>query len=85
MRYDDDDRLRRMRVCPQARKRNPDLPTHWDVREVSYVHRGKRKSVLTSLPANTYNVHRSPSKACAAKGGEDFQDPISRVSKGCSA
>ena len=30
------DRLLRMKVSPQARKRNPDLPTHWNVREVSY-------------------------------------------------
>ncbi|UJO10576.1 IS4 family transposase [Xanthomonas arboricola pv. pruni] len=55
-RYGTDDRLLRMRVSPQARKRNPALPTHWDVREVSYLHQGKRKSVLTSLPVTTYST-----------------------------
>ncbi|WP_429002618.1 transposase domain-containing protein [Xanthomonas fragariae] len=53
MRYGTDDRLLRMRVWPQARKRNPALPTHCDVGRVSYLHQGKRKSVLTWLPATT--------------------------------
>ncbi len=56
MRYGTDDRLLRMRVSPQARKPNPALPTHWDVREVSYLHQGKRKAVLTLLPATTYSA-----------------------------
>src|SRR5690606_10203010 len=34
-RYNTHDRLLEMRVSPQARKRNPALPTHWRVREVS--------------------------------------------------
>lgn len=55
-RYGKGDRLLRMKVSPQARKRNPNLPTHWDVREVSYEVRGKLKTVLTSLPANTYKA-----------------------------
>lgn len=36
VRYGTHDRLVRMKVSPQARKRNPSLPTHWEVREVSY-------------------------------------------------
>lgn len=55
-RYGPHDRLLRMRVSPQASKRNPTLPTHWDVREVSYEHQGKMRSVLTSLPANLYSA-----------------------------
>lgn len=53
-RYGKGDRLLRMKVLSQARKRNPHLPAHWDVREVSYEVKGKLKTVLTSLSANTY-------------------------------
>ncbi len=53
--YGKNDRLVRMKVSQQARKRNPDLPTHWDVRELSYEVRGKLKTVVTSLPASTYS------------------------------
>ncbi|CAM3227238.1 hypothetical protein PSFL111601_13035 [Pseudomonas floridensis] len=45
-----------MKVSQQARKRNPDLPTHWEVREVSYEVQGKLKTVVTSLPAGTYSA-----------------------------
>lgn len=55
-RYGKGDRLLRMKVSPQARTRNPSLPTHWDVREVSYAVKGKSKTVLTSLPAATYSA-----------------------------
>lgn len=55
-RYSEHDRLLRMKVSPQARKRNPALPTHWEAREVSYEIHGKLKTVMTSLPANTYNT-----------------------------
>lgn len=55
-RYGKGDRLLRMKVSPQARKRNPSLPTHWEVREVSYEVRGRTKAVLTSLPADTYSA-----------------------------
>lgn len=55
-RYGKHDRLLRMKVSAQARKRNPELPTHWDVREVSYEVRGKLRTVLTSLPAQTYSA-----------------------------
>lgn len=55
-RYSVHDRLVRMKVSPQARKRNPVLPSHWEVREVSYEIQGKVKTVMTSLPAETYNT-----------------------------
>jgi len=55
-RYGKGDRLLRMKVSAQARKRNPDLPTHWEVREVSYAVKDKIKTVLTSLPADTYSA-----------------------------
>ncbi len=42
-RYGQHDRLVRMKVSPQARKRNPTLPTHWEAREVSYEIQGKLK------------------------------------------
>ena len=35
-RYGEHDRLIRMKISPQARKRNPTLPTHWEAREVGY-------------------------------------------------
>ncbi|MET0613033.1 MAG: IS4 family transposase [Pseudomonas caspiana] len=56
VRYGEHDRLVRMKVSPQARKRNPSLPTHWEVREVSYEIQGKLKTVMTSLPASTYST-----------------------------
>lgn len=56
IRYGKQDRLLRMKVSPQARKRNPELPAYWDVREVSYEVQGKVKTVLTSLPAATYSA-----------------------------
>jgi hypothetical protein len=54
--YSRNDRLLRMKVSPQARKRNPKLPEFWEVRAVSYQHKGKRKTVFTSLPADTYSA-----------------------------
>lgn len=56
IRYGKRDRLLRMNVSPQARKRNPDLPAYWEVREVSYEVKGKLKTVLTSLPADVYST-----------------------------
>lgn len=56
VRYGEHDCLVRMKVSPQARKRNPSLPTHWEVREVSYEIQGKLKTVMTSLPASTYST-----------------------------
>ncbi|MGU0876961.1 IS4 family transposase, partial [Pseudomonas aeruginosa] len=55
-RYSEHDRLVRMKVSVQARKRNPNLPTHWEVREVSYESQGQVKSLLTSLPAGAYSA-----------------------------
>ena len=55
-RYSEHDRLLRMKVSPQARKRNPALPSHWEVREVSYEIQGKVKTVMTSLPVDTCNA-----------------------------
>lgn len=55
-----DDQLLRMKVSPQARKRNPELPAVWEVRTVSHLHKGKRRTVYTSLPVVHY-----PAKAIA--------------------
>lgn len=55
-RYNQHDRLVCMKVSPQARKRNPTLPAHWEAREVSYEIQGKVKTVMTSLPANIYST-----------------------------
>ena len=54
--YGKNDRLLRMKVSPQARKRNPALPEYWCVREVSYLRKGKHKTVFTSLPAHQYRA-----------------------------
>lgn len=35
------DCLLQMRVSPQARKKNPALPTHWQCRQISYERNGK--------------------------------------------
>jgi hypothetical protein len=51
-RYGEHDRRVRMKVSPQARKRNPNLPTHWDVREVSYESQGR----VRSLPVESYSA-----------------------------
>ena len=52
--YGEGDRLLKMKVSPQARKRTPSLPEYWTVRAVSYEVAGKEKTVLTSLPAEQY-------------------------------
>ena len=49
-RYGDGDRLLQMTVSPQASKKNPALPTHWQVRAVTYEVAGKEKTVFTSCP-----------------------------------
>lgn len=54
--YSEHDRLLRMKVSPQARKRNPALPATWTVRAVSYWRKGKLKTVFTSLPADQYSA-----------------------------
>lgn len=53
--YHADDQLVQMKVSPQARKRNPELPAVWEVRAVSYMHKGQRRTVYTSLPAEHYS------------------------------
>ncbi|MFA7942081.1 IS4 family transposase [Pseudomonas brenneri] len=55
-RYSKHDRLLRMKVSQQARKQNPNLPRHWEVRAVSYEVQGKLKTVMTSLPVETYSA-----------------------------
>lgn len=55
-RYSQHDRLVRMKISPQARKRHPALDTYWEAREVSYEVQGKLKTVMTSLPASTYDT-----------------------------
>lgn len=54
--FGEHDRLLKMNVSPQARKRNPSLPTTWTVRAVSYRVKGKLKTVFTSLPADQYSA-----------------------------
>ena len=55
--YADGDVRIRMKVSPQAKKKNPTLPEYWEVRQVSYAVRdGVIKTVLTSLPANHYSA-----------------------------
>ena len=47
----------RMKVSPQARKKNPTLPEYWEVRQISYsVRDGVLKTVLTSLPVSQYSA-----------------------------
>ena len=54
--YGPHDRLVRMKVSQQARKRNADLPETWEVREVSYSVKNGTKTVFTSLPAARYST-----------------------------
>lgn len=55
-RYGEHDRLIRMKSSPQARKRNPTLPTHWEAREVGYEGRTGIRHLMTSLPACDYSA-----------------------------
>jgi hypothetical protein len=52
--YGDGDALWRMKVSPQARKKNPSLPEYWDARAITYDVQVKAKTVLTSLPISNY-------------------------------
>lgn len=56
--FNEHDRLLRMKVSPQARKRNPELPETWQVRAVSYEVNNKLKTVFTSLPAEQFNTEQ---------------------------
>jgi len=46
------DRLLKLKVPPQALKKNPSLPEYWYAHAVTYEVNGAEKTVLTSLPAN---------------------------------
>lgn len=57
-RYNSHDCLLEMKVSPQARKKNPDLPETWQVRAVSYRVNGVDKTVYTSLPYEGYPTQK---------------------------
>ena len=54
--YGTGDRLLKLKVSPQARKKNPSLPEYWYARAVTYEVNGVEKTVLTSLPADRYRA-----------------------------
>tara|TARA_B100000508_G_scaffold52272_1_gene40534 strand:- start:11 stop:1342 length:1332 start_codon:yes stop_codon:yes gene_type:complete len=54
--YEAGDELIEMKVSPQARKKNPDLPETWRARRVTYKTKSGTKSVMTSLPAEQYSA-----------------------------
>ena len=56
--YGEGDRLHKMKVSPQARKRNATLPEYWFVRAVTYNIQGKEKTVFTSLPADQFSAEQ---------------------------
>ncbi len=51
--YAPEDRLLKLKVLPQARKKNLSLPEPWYVRAMTYEVNGVAKTVLTSLPADS--------------------------------
>jgi len=53
--YEDGDELIQMKVSPQARKKNPDLPETWCVRRVTYKIKSGFKTVMTSLPIERFS------------------------------
>lgn len=55
-RYGEHDCLVWMKVSLHVRKRNPSLPTHWEVREVSYESHAQIRSLFTSLPVEDYTA-----------------------------
>jgi hypothetical protein len=56
--YGPGDRLLAMTVSPQARKKNPSLPSQWTVRAVTYVCGDKEKTVFTSLPVAQFSAQQ---------------------------
>ena len=54
--YGPGDRLLKLKVSLQARKKNPALPVFWFARAVTYEVNGVEKTVLTSLPADRYKA-----------------------------
>lgn len=55
-RYGAGDRLLKLKVSQQARKKNPSLPEFWYARAVTYEVNGMEKTVLTWLPADRYKA-----------------------------
>lgn len=54
----------RMKISPQARERNPDLPTHWIARAIETVSRkGSKRIMLTSL----MNARQYPAQEVVAQ------------------
>ncbi len=56
--YGPEDRLVVMNVSPQARKKNPALPTQWTARAVTYLCGDKEKTVFTSLPITHFSAQQ---------------------------
>ena len=56
--YGHGDPLWKMKVSPQARKKNPNLTEYWQARAVTYEINGKAKTALTTLPANKYSAEK---------------------------
>lgn len=54
--YAKGDELVRMKVSPQARKKNPDLPETWLARRVTYKVKTGVKTVMTSLPVERFSA-----------------------------
>ncbi|EBM5320490.1 IS4 family transposase [Salmonella enterica] len=54
--YGSGDRLLKLKVSPQARKKNASLPEYWYARAVTYGVNSVEKTVLTSLPADRYRA-----------------------------
>lgn len=50
-RYEQHDRLVRMKVSAQARKRDPGFSLSWEMREMSYESHGKVRSLLRLCPS----------------------------------
>lgn len=55
-RYGAGDRLLKLNVSQQARKKNPSRPEYWYARAETYEVNGVEKTVLTSLPADRYKA-----------------------------
>ncbi len=54
--YAEGDELVRMKVSPQARKNNPNLPDVWFARRVTYEVKNGTKTIMTSLPAERFSA-----------------------------
>lgn len=56
--YANGDELVRMKVSPQARKKNSELPETWLARRVTYKVKTGVKTVMTSLPIERFSAHK---------------------------